>query len=76
MKKRSKKEPVLVLANGIGLWRIWSDTGDLSYGAYKKEADGTETMIAMAPSEWEIFVRSLESDAMSERQREMDERYR
>lgn len=76
MKKRNTKEPVLVLANGIGLWRVWNEAGDLSYGAYKKEADGAETMIAMTPSEWEIFVRSLESDAMSERQREMDERYR
>lgn len=76
MKKRNVKEPVLVLANGIGLWRVWNEAGELSYAAYRKDADGAESIIAMAPPEWEIFVRSLESDAMSERQREMDEKYR
>lgn len=73
--KKNVREPVLVLANGVGLWRVRNETGELAYAAFKKEADGTETMVVMASSDWELFVRALETDAITERQREMDERF-
>lgn len=70
--KRDVKEPVLVLANGIGLWRSYDEGGDLSYVV--RVSDKTE--IQMSPEEWELILSSIKTDQFNEEDLARKEKYR
>lgn len=75
--KRNLKEPVLVLANGVGLWRHYDDAGGLTYGVRQVSGDKKDEIeIRMTPEEWELLLGTIKTDQFNEEGLERKDRYR
>ena len=70
--KQNTSEPVLVLANRIGLWRHYDEAGELTYAV--KSVDDAE--IRMRLSEWDLLVSAMKSDEFAEERIENRTRFR
>lgn len=72
--KLNSKEPVLVLANGVGLWRHYGATGTLTYSVRQVRND-QEFVVEMSPDEWELIHSAIKTDEFNEENVNRKERF-